>query len=212
VVYAEDGDHSWERAFAVKGAPRPLTLIAGPTREVLWRHEGEVDSRTLGHALQKNLVATGPAKLNLTRSRVRIGESPPNFLFQHAKGADVTLRKLMGRPVTIVFWNSASKPSIEAVRELSRPSPYAASKRPVILAVNDGEPSEAANRAAEENKLTATVVPDPQQQISRAYGVNVWPTIISLDANGLISGIRYGGTTGDLSEPASAQQSANSAR
>jgi hypothetical protein len=94
VVYAEDDDHSWERAFAVKGAQRPLTLIAGPKREVLWRHEGDVDSRTLANALQKNLVATGPAKLNLTGSRVRIGESPPNFLFQHAEGAQVTLRKL----------------------------------------------------------------------------------------------------------------------
>jgi hypothetical protein len=111
----------------------------------------------------------------------------------------------------MVFWNSASKQSIDAVRELTHTPPNDGSKRPVILAVNDGESSDAAIRFADENKLTATVVPDAERQISRAYGVNVWPTIISLDANGLVSGIRYGLARDDIGEP-SAQQSADNVR
>jgi len=143
------------------------------------------------------------------RSSVRIGESPPNFLFEHAPGSEITLRKISGQPVTIVFWNSSSKPSIDAVRELEQSRPYKAGERPVVLAVNDGEPYDAARKAAEQNKLTATVVPDPAREISRAYGVNAWPTIVSIDNTGLVSGIRYGRMADDGGEVAAAKQSAD---
>jgi len=212
VIYAEDNDRSWERVFGIEGTRRPLTLIAGPKRVVLWQHEGEVDSRTLGEALRKSLVPTGPVRISLMRSSVRIGQLPPNFLFEHAPGANITLRKLTGRAVTIVFWNSSSKPSIEAVGELEQAGAHKGSERPVILAVNDGEPTESAKRVAGENKLSATVVPDPDRQISRAYGVNIWPTIVSIDATGLVSGIRYGRMTDDSGESATTQQSASNIR
>jgi peroxiredoxin len=208
VTYAESGDGSWDRIFKVKSATLPLTLIAGPKRDILWQHQGEVDSRTLAEALRKYLVRTGPARISLMRSSVRIGGSPPNFLFEHAPGAEITLRKLTGQPVTIVFWNGSSKPSIEAVRELEHTGAYEGQQRPVILAVNDGESSEDAKRAGAENKLSATVVPDPAREISRAYGVDIWPTIISIDASGLVSGIRYGRTADESGESPTVQQSA----
>lgn len=207
VVYAESSDGSWERIFGVKGARRPVTLIAGPKRDVLWQHEGEVDSRALAEALRKYLVRTGPARISLMRSSVRIGQLPPNFLFEHAPGAEITLRKLTGRPVTIVFWNSSSKPSIEAVRELEQAGSYDGSERPVVLAVNDGETAEAARKAAAENKFSATVVPDPERQISRAYGVSIWPTIVFIETTGLVDGIRYAGIAGERGESQTAQRS-----
>lgn len=208
VTYAESGDGNWDRIFRVKSARLPLTVIAGPKRDILWQHEGEIDSRTLAEALRKYLVRTGPARISLMRSSVRIGESPPNFLFEHAPGAEITLRKLTGQPVTIVFWNSSSKPSIEAVRDLEHTGAYEGKQRPVILAVNDGESSEDAKRAGAGNKLSATVVPDPDRQIARAYGVDIWPTIVSIDASGLVSGIRYGRPANDPGDSAKTQRSA----
>jgi peroxiredoxin len=208
VTYAESSAGNWDQIFGVKNAKRPLTLIAGPKRDVVWKHEGEVDARTLAAALREYLVATGPARMRMLRSTVRIGQSPPNFLFEHAPGAEITLRKLTGRPVTIVFWNKSSKPSIDAVRELEQARGYDAGEGPVILAVNDGESSDAVKQAAAEHKLAATVVPDPKREISRAYGVSIWPTIVSIDATGLVSGIRYGRMADDTREVATPQQSA----
>jgi hypothetical protein len=203
VTYADNSDGSWDQVLGVKGAKRPLTLISGPKRDVLWKHEGEVNVRTLSAALREYLVKTGPARMRMMRSSVRIGESPPNFLFEHAPGAEITLRKLTGRAVMIVFWNGASKPSIDAVRDLERAHGHDGGEPPVILAVNDGESSEAAG-----NKFAATVIPDPSREISRAYGVNIWPTIVSIDASGLVTGIRYGHMADDSGEFAPTQQSA----
>jgi peroxiredoxin len=182
VVYAEDQGDAWERVFAVQSRRRPLTLIVAPGGKVVWQHEGELDTGSLAAALRKVLTSVGSVPRGMLRSSLRIGALSPNFLFDYAPGRQLTLRKLAGRPVTLVFWKSASRPSIEAVRDL----------KPIVLAINDGEPVEQVKRSATEHGLSATIVTDPNRQIALAYGVNVWPTIVSLDASGLVRAIRYG--------------------
>jgi len=63
---------------------------------------------------------------------------------------------------------------------------------PLVLAINDGEPAEHAHRALAQAKGSAIAVADPDRRIAIAYGVNVWPTIVSIDASGIISGIQLG--------------------
>jgi peroxiredoxin len=192
VVYAEKDGGSWERVFGVKAGRQPTTLIVGPDREIRWRYEGELDSRKLAEALRTSLVKSGPIRLGLMRSGVRIGQPPPDFILEHAPGREITLRKLAGRPVTLVFWKSSSSPSLAAVHAQQQGGSKSAGDYPVVLAINDGESNESARRSATENKLSATVVADPKRAISAAYGVNVWPTVVSIDDRGLVSGIRYG--------------------
>jgi len=194
VVYAEQDGDSWERVFDMKGARRPVTLIVAPNGNVLWKKEGEIDSRTLAEPLRRYLVRSGPIRIGMLRSTVRIGQPPPNFLFEHAPGRELTLRKVAGRPVKIVFWKSSSKPSIDAVRRLETAAQDNAGEAPVILAVNDGETAEAASAVAAANGISATIVADPERRISAAFGVNIWPTVVSIDASGFVGGITYGRT------------------
>jgi peroxiredoxin len=192
VVYAEQNGVGWDRVFDVKELRPPVTLIVGPRREVLWRQEGEIDREALAAALRKSLVRGAPGRVGMLRSTARIGQAPPNFLFEHAPGRELTLRKVAGRPVKIVFWKSSSTPSIDAVRALQSRGAKDAGEAPVILAVNDGETLEAAKAAATAYGISATLVPDPDRKIASAYGVSIWPTIVSLDETGLVSGISYG--------------------
>jgi peroxiredoxin len=113
-------------------------------------------------------------------------------MFSHAADSDLTLRKLIGRPVILVFWRSASAPSVEAVRAVSTAPPDGAWKSAVVLAIADGESREIAEKAAAAAKITATVVPDPARAISRAYGISAWPTVVYLDARGLVREVRQG--------------------
>jgi peroxiredoxin len=205
VIYAEEQGDGWTRAFGVKTTRRPLTLIAGPRGDVLWQHEGELDSQTLGTALRRHLVS-GSVRLRMLRLSVRIGQPAPNFLFELAPGKGLTLRKLAGRPTVLVFWKSSSKPSVEAVRDLQRSTEKAGGQRPIVLAINDGEASELAKKVAAENGLSATLATDPQRKISLAYGVNVWPTTVFIDARGVVRGIRYGRLAADLVESPFEQQ------
>ena len=63
---------------------------------------------------------------------------------------------------------------------------------PLVLAINDGEPAEHAHRALSQANISAISVPDPGRTIATAYGVSAWPTIVSIDASGIISGIQFG--------------------
>jgi peroxiredoxin len=191
VIYSEDRA-GWERALGVADTKPPLTLIVGPKRHVAWKQEGEIDAGELAGALRKFLVAGKRVKVSVLRAKVRVGHLPPNFLFEHAPGRELTLRKLAGRAVTLVFWNSSSRQSIEAVRDAERARTSGNGQDAVVLAINDGEESNAAKQSAAANGLSATIVTDPKRQIAAAFGVNTWPTIVSIDRSGVVTSIRYG--------------------
>jgi peroxiredoxin len=210
VIYAEDQTGAWARAFGVKTSQRPLTLIAGPKGGVAWQQEGQLDSGKLAAILAKYLARTGPVAQSVLGLSLRIGRSAPNFLFELAPGRGVTLRKIAGRPVILVFWKSASKASLQAALDLQKASGKTAGQGPILLAINDGEAHELARRVARENGLTAALVPDPRRNISLAYGVNIWPTIVFIDASGLVRSIRYGRFAGDPGASPSAGKAAAS--
>ncbi len=208
VIYAEEQDDTWARAFGVKTTRRPLTLIVAPSGKIAWQHEGELNSRELAAALQKNLALGGSVRLSMLELSLRIGRPAPNFLFELAPGRGLTLRKLVGRPVVLVFWKSSSKPSLQGARDLQKPAGRVGGQAPVVLATNDGEAPELVQKVAAENGLSAIVVPDPQREISAAYGVSIWPTIVSIDAFGLVREIRYGRFAGENVESPSRAKTA----
>jgi peroxiredoxin len=190
VVFADGDGDAWERALGLERVARPTTLLVGPRGEIAWRHEGPVDAETLAAALRKNLTAGRAVPRTLNALNLRLGRQAPNFLFELAPGHALTLRKLAGRAVVLVFWRSTSKASIDAVRE--HQTRHAAHQAPVVLAVNDGEPVDLARRAAKEHGLSATLVPDPERTISTAYGVTLWPTTVLLDTQSVATEIAYG--------------------
>jgi AhpC/TSA family len=189
VIYAEDADGAWARLYGVTGAHRPVTLIVGRQGTTLWKEEGPVDRDALAAALARTLVGGGSAPLSVPLLNARIGQPAPNFLFEYARGRVLPLRKLAGRPVVLVFWRSTSAPSIQAVLEAERGS---AAGPALVLAVNDGEPADHARAAAAAHGVTTVVVADSKREISLAYGVTLWPTILTLDAGGTITAIRFG--------------------
>jgi len=147
-------------------------------------------------ALRAHLPTVGGFAPRLVQPNVRIGSSVPNFIFEAASGQTLTLRKLMGRPAVLVFWKSTSQASIEAICDLVEICANSGRRAPVVLAINDGEPLETVKRASE--GIKALIVPDPDRAISTAFGINLWPTSIYLDATGLITDICYGRFCGGM--------------
>jgi peroxiredoxin len=189
IIYA-DNDAAWERAFGLGKAARPLTVIVDPTGKIVWRHEGAIEKGTLATALTKMLAPTFTAPPKLQRLNVRLRQPAPNFLFEYSAGRELTLSKLKGRRVALVFWHSSSAPSMQAIKAVL-PAKNGAPP-PLVLAINDGESPEHAHRVLEEKKTSAIAVADPGRKIATAYGVSVWPTIVSIDPSGIISGIQFG--------------------
>jgi peroxiredoxin len=199
VIYGDSQGGGWERVFGLKNKSRPMTLIASPTGKVVWQQDGYSDSKTLAEALKNNLTAGGAVQRCLLGVYLRLGRRAPNFVFDLAFGSGLTLRKLSGRSVILIFWRSTSQPSIDAVRDLQDAAGKAGRRGPVLLAINDGEPADLATKVFTANNLTATLVTDPARMISVAYGVSIWPTIVLLDASCVVTGVRYGRILSDSS-------------
>jgi peroxiredoxin len=191
VVYAEERDGAWARIFHVKNIDEPVTLIVDPEGRVRWQHAGDFNEAAFSTALENNLVTCGLGWSGLLRSSLRVGQPAPNFLFTYAAGKSLTLRKLAGRKVNLVFWRTSSQPSIDAVRDLQQPVTGAGSDAPLVLAINDGDDPKLAQKVFDANKLTAILVPDPQREISTACGLQVWPTIVAVGSSGLVESIQF---------------------
>jgi peroxiredoxin len=139
----------------------------------------------------------------MAQLNTRIGRTAPNFLFEYASGREMPLSKLKGQAITLVFWKSSAKASIQAVRDLQSAKGRDKEPPPMLLAVSDGEDPETARAVAAESGFTATVVTDPKREISSAYGVTAWPTIVNVSPSGVVSGIRYGYSSGTQTSTAS---------
>jgi peroxiredoxin len=200
ITYSDDKDGGWSRRYGADKAKRPFTLIVTPDGKIAWKQEGQLDAAKLTEALRASLARSGKVRPALKASSVRIGQIPPNFLFEYADRREITLRKMNGRPVAIVFWRSSSKESLAQIKRLEKQSSGAGENGLVVLAVNDGEAEEMVRRFAKEQNLSALVVPDPARHISLAYGVNAWPTTFWIDDLGIARSIRIGDFGGAAAE------------
>jgi AhpC/TSA family len=193
VIYSEGVDASWQTILGLKSAKHPLTVIVNPRGIVVWQKEGAPDLTELAAALSKYLVPGNSVRITVPRLNARVGQPAPNFLYEIAPGREMPLSKLRGQAVTLVFWKSASRVSIDVVRRLCAAKDNAS----VVLAVNDGDSPDVARRVAAEFGFPHALVNDGKREISSGYGVEIWPTIVSLDASGMITAITYGDHEGE---------------
>jgi peroxiredoxin len=190
VIFTEEQGGAWERAYGVNVPKTPATFLFSPRGHLIWKHQGSLDASTLAGALTKTLEKNSTDGVRILGASVTKGQRPPNFLFEIAEGHELTLRKLTGRSVTLAFWRSSLRPSIDTVVDLQK-SVSKGGAGTVLLAICDGETSDAARRTAKAYGFTALVVGDPERSISGAYGINAWPTIVFLDPQGAVRDIRY---------------------
>ena len=202
LLYADDAE-GWERLMGVR--ERPATLVLSPSGETVWRHQGEIEGEALTQALRRHLSPGGQFYPQFIEPPLRIGELSPNFVFESSPGERLTLRDLAGRQVALVFWRDWSAPSLATLRNLHRAVAHRrvepGDRPPLIVAIDDGTGGDYARGLATADQSAVVTVADPEGQIARAYGVNLWPTVVSLDPNGLVQDIRLGLITEQELEP-----------
>ena len=96
---------------------------------------------------------------------------------------------MIGRPAVLLFWKVSSRPSVDSLALLRETLHKSEGSEVVLLAIHAENGAETANALGDEAVI---VTPDPDGAIANAYGVNVWPTTIIIDASGVIVDIRSG--------------------
>jgi peroxiredoxin len=191
LTWAEDFEGSWAQTFKVKETP--ATFVIDPQGELAWQQDGKLDAKTLTAVFKENLkVVEGKVRRQQLRLAVREGKKARDFSFEYLDEQNIVLRRLRGRPVILNFWKSWSEPCLEELRRLQKMHEALAQKGLVVIAVNDGEDPERARKAFKENNFTFKLVIDKDRTVSRLYGVNFWPTTVSINELGVVHQIQFG--------------------
>lgn len=190
VLLAEDPDGLWASVLGVAGSP--ATVLVGPQGDVLWRSDSEITAKKLAAALNKFARPGGEIVAQPIRVSPRLGERPPDVGFRLGDGAELSLRRLRGRPLALTFWTSRSEPSLDQLEFLREFHARAGHSAPLTIAVGSGETPERVGELAREQEFPFVMLPDPDQRITRAFGVWCWPSTVWIRADQRVEAIDIG--------------------
>jgi peroxiredoxin len=188
LIITEDYAGGWTQAFS-PGEVTSTHLLDAFGRFV-WNQDGALQTNDTIAAFQRFAVP-GPQPQRVAMSlSLSPGDRAPDAPFADDQGNVFAFRRLSGRTIALVFWQSWSAPCIEQLRYLERESAHEGG--PYVIAVNGGESAETIAEARARYGLSLPLTPDPEQRIAAAYGVKCWPTTISINSEGIIERIQFG--------------------
>jgi peroxiredoxin len=116
----------------------------------------------------------------------------PDFLFEHAGGRSVALRRFRGRHVVLTFWTTWAEGCLPELRRLDALARGKDPRHLLVLAIADGERACDAARHLDAAGIALKLVADPERHIASRYAVSCWPTTIALDLDGRVSAVSLG--------------------
>ena len=123
-------------------------------------------------------------------NRARIAYAP-EFRLTTRDGNQLSLASLKGKAVLLDFWGSWCGPCVEATPGLAKIAKKFNPDQVVIVGVAQDKP-DAWNQFIEKHKLDWPQYLDEGRQIAGLFGVNVYPTYIVLDPEGVVQARRTG--------------------
>jgi peroxiredoxin len=192
LTLTEDYEGSWARLFGA--GEGPAIFLMNALRHFVWRQEGRVRPEEIAAALDRHLISAPLPAARPVRLAIEPGDRAPDLLFETDEGQELAMRRLRGVPVLLCFWQSWSAPCIRELRRLQAEQ-HGDGRRdrgPVVVAVNGGEGREVSVDVRRRHQLTFTLAHDRGRRIARQYGISCWPTIVSVDADGIVDGVRLG--------------------
>lgn len=147
---------------------------ANPTRDEVIDNEAFTFTPPQGAEL---VTEFGPQPLT--------GRPAPDFTFSSLSGQRVTLSQLRGKVVLVDFWATWCPPCRTAMPHLEKLHQEFGEKGLVVLGVTN-EDAGTVRPFVKENKVTFTILLDPQGTSARAYRVTGIPRTLIIDREGKV--------------------------
>ena len=189
IEITEDFGAKWTSAFRMDRKAGPNTFLMNPKGEVVWSGSVGANTGKFGAILKQNLVATSGPSVRRDQLRVEAGKLVPFMRFSDALGRQIELKRLLGHPYRIIFWQPWSKPSVKELAHMT--SLAEAEEARLLIAVS----CEGGKRQTSDKQVGPVIhVDDVDKRLQRTLGIRVWPTTLSVNAHGIVDYIQKGMT------------------
>ena len=128
-------------------------------------------------------AVTAPARAQHVAKPWPAGRAVPPMAGPDLQGKSWDLAALHGRAVLINFWATWCAPCKEEMPTLQTLAELEG-ERLAVLAVNVREPLPRVRRYVQSSGLSLPVLPDPKGEITRAWGMTVFPSTVLIDTAG----------------------------
>jgi hypothetical protein len=207
LIVNEDVRGSWSRAFGIAADDAATDdlrwRLISPTGGVTWAHDGNLNPRDLGLALDDYLFRSPPAGAQRTYD-LPLGARLSGAAFEsdwHREYTEVEATcppppfGRLGNLSVVTFTAANSKASDTAIQKLASDEGREGGEtfRAVVF---DGATADEIQERQRSLPEGVVAIADPDGAISKRFGVRVWPSSISIDENGIITGFESGGDSG----------------
>ncbi len=200
VIVNEDVNGGWTAALGLPRGVEAWRLIS-PAGGVTWMSDGRPHARALATAFDECLHPSSFSPLAPVRTNVRLGLGVsasalhPGFpeLYERGNCPPIPLGRLGVRKTVVGFAIAGSASSVGKLRELNALVRKTGEEDPpFVVAVVSGVNAEEAGQLQKELDLGFPLLPDESGTITRNFGINLWPTSVTLDPSGIVTGIDEG--------------------
>ncbi len=148
---------------------------------------------TAGVSLVSTFPAAQNAEINDPAAARLIGRPAPDFRLRDLNGNEVQLSAIKDKPVLLDFWATWCGPCREEMPKLERLWGDFKNKNVMVIGVNVGEPEVTVRNFVKKNRYTyPMLLTGGQDPVTGPYSLHAFPTVVTIDKNGLVESYRVG--------------------
>lgn len=186
----EDYESSWTRVFRKGGKKAPTTFVINAKGEFVWSGSPGEDKASWAKALKGNLSSTSGVRQSRDALRVDVGNTVLPARFVDVSGRAIELKRLRGQRMLIAFIQQWSRPCMKELEHLDRLAKE--NDQLTVIAVDCSRQGAKQKGSTTDSRLIWVV--DDDRKLQQEFGVQVWPTTISVNPYGLVDRIQRGMT------------------
>jgi peroxiredoxin len=120
------------------------------------------------------------------QSGTGIGQFAPDFNISTLDGSSISLEKLKGKPVMLVFWTAWCPSCKEEAPKVNRIHNQFSDSGLQVIGINIGESDARIREGIRDFGIQYIVAKDPATSVSKSYNVVGTPTVVILDKQGKV--------------------------
>jgi peroxiredoxin len=132
-------------------------------------------------------TATGPTNAEPARDGARVGNPAPEFQLTKMDGSQVALSELHGKPTVLIFWTAWCPVCKEEAPHFNSLAAAYEPRGVNVLGINIQDSVARTEGGIRDFGIRYTVARDADAAVSRRYHVTGTPTIVFLDASGVVA-------------------------